>query len=153
MPATEIAPLSVGALRLLAGLRRAVVIGLVLLGAVLLAAAVVLVRDDDDASPPATSSLPAVSAPASYDVDRDGRPDFVQISGEVLAVPPDGDGDGSLGVWLPVAGTVVAAFIAGGAALAVAMVNREGGRKLAELAERHEALVVRLNAIDGDEAF
>jgi hypothetical protein len=99
-----------------------------------------LVEANDEDDPEGTRAAPTASTRVpTYDVDGDGDADFALIEDQVVTVPSEDD-DSGLPVWLPFLGTVLAAVLGGGASVAVAMVNREGGQKLDELADRVDAL-------------
>lgn len=103
------------------------VAGLVVAGAI----------DDDPAQPQDVSG----STVPRYDVDGDGTPDYAVVQGEVVAAPNRAS-NRSVGIWLPVVGTVAAAALAAVASVGVALLNKDGGRKV-------EALTQRLDRLEG----
>lgn len=133
-PSSQSTPLSHGAERFTTALLSVCLLG----GFVLVSFALIAVLRMPGDDPPGRRPTRGV---VTYDVDGDGEPEFAEIDGEVHAVPADSEGFGSLGVWLPFAGTLGAAVVGLiGAALNVRRVNREGGERVDAVERRLAAL-------------
>jgi hypothetical protein len=81
---------------------------------------------------PARTTLPPVR---TYDLDGDRRADYAAIEGSLVSVPVHSSARFD---WAPVWG-VVGSVIGAVALIVVAMLNREGGRRVKDLEDRLDA--------------
>ena len=89
----------------------------------------------------------ASDSPEAFDIDEDGTPDVAVLNDEMVTIPVRTQPSWQE-TWLPFAGSVLAAALGGGAAIAVAVLHRRGEKDFDELREKIRQLEERVGPPD-----